>query len=64
MVVIVLRNIAGKPLLIFCHFSMKWPSPGDVRIRVETFVVALLYVSLEWTCMSDWNRKDNQITTL
>ena len=23
-----------------------------------------IYVHSEWTCMSDWNRKDNQITTL
>ena len=36
------------------------------KLRFQGIVVCPfgIYVHSEWTCMSDWNSKDNQVTTL
>ena len=39
-------------------------SDGNLRPFQMDICQIGIYVHSEWTCMSDWNRKDNQITTL
>jgi len=47
------------------YLQMMWLKMGVWSIRMECVVCRFgIYVHSEWTCMSDWNSKDNQVTTI